>query len=320
MTQFATTYTRFDQVGVREQLSNIISNISPTDTPFMTNADKGKATNTLFEWQTDALAAASSSNQQIEGDDIVTTNIPAAVPTVRLKNYCEIARKLLAVSGTAQAVETAGRDNELSYQIAKQGKEIKRDMETSLLANKGAAAGSTSSARKTGSVIAFIKTNISKTGTAPVYTDTPTDVWTDGSTRAFTEVLLKDVVQQCFNSGAHPETVMVGAFNKQVASTFSGVVELNSPQKTSGQATIIGAANVYVSDFGNLTIIPNRFQRALNALVLDWDMVQINYLRPFQVVNLAKTGDAEKRMLIAEYGLQVNNEKGIGLVTDLLTS
>lgn len=318
MTQFATTYTRFDQIGVREQLNNIITNLSPTETPFMTNAGKGKATNTTFEWQTDALAAASTSNQQIEGDDV--TSIAAATPTVRLKNYCEIASKRLAVSGTAQAVETAGRENELSYQIAKQGKELKRDMESSLLANKGAAAGSTSSARKTGSVIAFIKSNISKTGTAPVYTDTPTDIWTDGSTRAFTEALLKDVVQQSFNNGAHPETVMVGAFNKQVASTFAGVVELNSPQKTSGQATIIGAANVYVSDFGNLTIIPNRFQRALNAIVLDWDMVQINYLRPFQVVDLAKTGDADKRMLLAEYGLQCANEKGLGLVTDLTTS
>src|SRR6476661_300537 len=134
MTQFATTYTRFDQIGVREDLSDIIYNISPTETPFVRNAGKGKIDNTLFEWQTDALATASSSNQQIEGDDI--TSIPAATPTVRLQNYAQISRKLVAVSGTAQAVDTAGRKNEFNYQLAKVGAELKRDMEKDLLENK----------------------------------------------------------------------------------------------------------------------------------------------------------------------------------------
>ncbi len=319
MTQFATTYTRFDQIGVREDLSNIIYNISPTETPFIRNAGKGKADNTLFEWQTDALATASSSNQQIEGDDITT--IPAATPTVRMQNYCQISRKLVAVSGTARAVDTAGRKDEFNYQLAKVGAELKRDMEKDLLENKGAAAGSTSSARKTGSLLAWIKTNVSRnSSTAPVYTTIPTDIWTYGTPRAFTEATLKTVLALMFDNGANPSTVMVGSFNKQAMSAFSGVVELTSTQKMSGQATIIGAASAYVSDFGTLSIVPNRFQVASTALVLDYDMVEVDYLRPMHKDDLAKTGDADKAQLLAEYGLKVKNEKGLGAVMDLTTS
>ena len=319
MTQFATTMTRFDQIGVREDLSNVIYNISPTETPFIRNAGKGKADNTLFEWQTDALATASSSNQQIEGDDI--TSIPAATPTVRLQNYTQISRKLVAVSGTARAVDTAGRKDEYNYQLAKVGAELKRDMEKDLLENKAAAAGSTSSARKTGSLLAWLKSNTTRNGsTAPVYTTIPTDVWTYGTPRAFTEALLKDNLKQVYDNGGSPTTVMVGSFNKQTMSSFTGVVELTSTQKMTGQATIIGAASAYVSDFGTLSIVPNRFQVASTALVLDYDMVEVDYLRPMQNIPLAKTGDADKGMLLAEYGLRVKNEKGLGVVMDLSTS
>jgi hypothetical protein len=317
VTAITNTFTRFDAIGVREELSDTIYNISPTETPFMTNAGRGKVSNTLFEWQTDALATAVSTNQQIEGDDI--TSFGAVTPTVRLGNYTEIARKTLIVSETEEVVDKAGRKSEIAYQLAKLGKELKRDMEASLLANKGANAGSTSVARKTASVLAFIKTNINKAsdGTAPVYTSIPTDVWTNGTQRAFTETIVKDVIQQAWISGASPTAVMVGAAGKQVFSTFAGVVELNSPQSRSGQATIIGAANTYVSDFGNLTVMPNRFMRTRDALVLDWDYVSVEYLRPFKQKELAVTGDAQKRMIITEYGLKVGNEKALGLAVDL---
>lgn len=317
MTQFATTYTRFDAIGVAEEVEDEIYNISPYDTPFMTNAGRGRVDNTLFEWQTDALAAASTSNQQIEGDDI--TSITAATPTVRIGNYVEIARKLVAVSGTLEATKRYGRGSELGYQMALKSKELKRDMESSMLANKAANAGTTAVARKTGSFLVFLKTNISKDagGTAPVYTTAPTDVWTDGSTRAFTETIVKSVLQQCYTSGAEPKTIMVGASNKQTASTFAGVVELNSPQSKSGQATIIGAADTYIGDFGKLSVVPNRFQRTSTAFFIDWDYVKVNYLRPLQTFALAKTGDAEKREILAEYGVAVGNEKAHGVAVDL---
>lgn len=319
MTIPVTSFTRFDAIGVREQLANTISNIAPVDTLFLSNAKKGKAKNTLFEWQTDTLAAAVSTNQQLEGDNI--TSYTAVVPTVRLTSYCEIAYKTLSVSDTQEEVDSAGRSSEVGYQVLKLGKELKRDMETSLLANKAAAAGSTTVARKTAGLKCYIKTNYDKAsdGLYPTYTTLANDTWDDGTQRAFTETITKNVLQQCYTSGANVSTIMVGPWNKQVFSGFSGVVELmNAAGK--GQATIIGAANVYVSDFGNLTVIPNRFMPSRDALFLDWDMVQVNYLRPFRTDVLAKTGDDHRRFLIAEYGLQVNNQVGLGIATDLSVS
>lgn len=318
MAPITNTFQQFQAIGVREELSDIIYNISPTETPFMQNAGRGKLAQTFFEWQTDALATAVTNNNQVEGDDIASFD--SVTPTVRLGNYAQISRKTVIISDTEEVVDKAGRKSEISYQLAKKGKELKRDMETGLLAAAhGASAGNSTTARVTASLPSFIKTNITKAsnGIAPIYTSIPTDIWTDGTQRSFTETLLKDNIQQCWTQGAEPKTIMVGALAKQVASGFAGVVELMSPQSKGGQATIIGAADTYVSDFGNLTVVPNRFQRARDAFVLDWEFISIDYLRPFKQEPLAKTGDAEKRMLIVEYGLRVKNEKALGIITDL---
>ena len=289
------------------------------ETPFLSNAKKGRCKQTLFEWQTDALASASTANQQLEGDNI--TSYPAVTATVRLGNYVEIARKVASLSATVGVVDSAGGANDMGYVIAKMGKELKRDMESSLLANKACNAGNTTTARVTGGLKAWIKTNYDKEAgaTIPSYTTTPSGTWSDGSARAFTETQVKAVLQSCFTNGANTSTIMVGAFNKQAFSAFSGVVELMANQGR-GQATIIGAADTYVSDFGRLSVVPNRFQPQDVAFFIDWDMVQVNYLRPVQAIDLAKTGDADNKMLITEFGLQVMNEKGLGLVNDLTTS
>jgi hypothetical protein len=320
MTIIASTFTRYDAIGVREDLSDEISNISPTSTPFMSNAKKGSCRNTFFEWQTDALASASTSNQQLEGDDIAT--FPAVTPTVRLGNYCEIARKSAILSDTVESVDSAGGANNMGYVVAKLGKELKRDMESSLLANKACNAGNSTTARVTGGLKAWIKTNYDKASdaTIPSYTTTPSGTWTDGTARAFTETQVKSVCQQGVSSGANFSTVMVGAFNKQAFSAFSGVIELMANQNRRGQATIIGAADTYVNDFGTLSIVFDLFQPTNAALFIDWDMVEVNYLRPFTTKELAPTGDAKKRLLVVEYGLQVLNEKGLGIVNDLTTS
>lgn len=320
MTIADNTFTRFDAIGVREQLSNVVANIDPTQTPFLTNAKVGKAKNTYFEWQKDSLAAAVSTNQQLEGDVIATHT--AVVPTVRTGNYVEIARKDYVLSETVKAVESAGGVNSPGYVAAKLGKEIKRDMETSLLANKGAVAGNTSTARKSAGLQAFIRTNYNKeaTGVIPdAYTTAPTDTWDAGNARAFDEVQVKDVLQQCYNNGANTSTIMVGAFNKQAFSGFDGIIELMANQGK-GQATIVGAANSYVSDFGTLSVVPNRFQPQDVAFFIDWSMVQVNYLRPYKMTDLAKTGDHERKLMTVEYGLQVNTDQGLGIVTDLSTS
>jgi hypothetical protein len=317
MTIIANTFQQFQAIGVREDLSDIIYNVAPTECPFLQNAARGKVQNTFFEWQTDTLASAVTTNQQIEGDDI--SSFDAVTPTVRLGNYTNIARKTVIISDTEEVVDKAGRKSEISYQLAKKGKELKRDMETALTANVGASAGSTSAARVTGSILAFIKTNTDKGagGSDPSYTSTPTGTRTDGTQRSFTESILKNVIQLAWTQGGNPKTLMVGALGKQVTSGFSGIAEKIMQQTSPEVTAIIGAADAYVSDFGTLAVVPNRFMRSRDGLVLDWDFIQVDYLRPFKQEPLAKTGDAEKRMLIVEFGLRVKNEKALGLVADL---
>lgn len=317
MAIIANTYQTYQAKGIREDLEDVIYNISPADTPFMSNIGRGKATATLHEWQTDALDAAVTTNQQIEGDDV--GSFQAATPTVRIGNYTNISRKTAIVAGTMEAVNKAGRDREMALQLAKRSKEMKRDMETAMLANLGANAGATGTARVSASLLAFLKTNVSKDagGVNPVWTTIPTDVRTDGTPRAFTEALLKTVLAACWTEGAEPKLVMVGASNKQTASGFSGVATKTYYQSAKVASAIIGAADVYVSDFGNVSIVANRFQRSRDALVIDPSMASVLFLRKPTTVELAKTGDAEKRMLLAEWTLKVHNEKAHGIVADL---
>ena len=320
MAAITNTYTRFDAKGVREDLSNVIYQISPEDTPFMSNIGKENVRNTFYEWQTDDLAAASTTNSQIEGDDI--TSFTAATPTVRLGNYTQISRKDVIISGTLESVDKAGRRSELSYQLAKRSAEIKRDMESTMLANQAAAAGSTSAARKTGALLAFLKTNTNKGtgGGDPSYTSIPDAARTDataGNLRSFSEVLLKDVIQKVWVEGGKPSIVMAGPINKQNLSRMAGIAGQRFNATGAKPSTIIGAADIYVSDFGNVSIVANRFQRERDVFVLDPEYASVAYLRPFQTVELAKTGDAEKRMLVVEWGLKVMNEKAHGAVYDL---
>jgi hypothetical protein len=314
---FTNTYTTFDAKGIREDLSDAIYNISPTDTPFVSNIKKEKASNTFFEWQTDSLAAASSSNQQLDGDDI--TSVTAATPTVRVGNYTNISRKTVAVSGTLEAVDKAGRKGELAYQLAKRSAEIKRDMEKAALENIGAQAGGTADARVSAGMGAWLKTNTAKGsgGTDPVYTNIPDAARGDGTTAAFTEAMLKSAMKSAYDNGGKPEMLMVGSANKQTASGFSGVATKTFYQSAVEETAIIGAADVYVSDFGTLAIVPNRFQRSRDAWLIDPEYAAIAYLRPFMTVPLAKTGDAEKRMLLVEWGLKVHNEAAHAGIFDL---
>lgn len=320
MTIITNTHTTYDLVGDREDLSDVIYNISPTDTPFVTRAGKGSANATFFEWQTDSLAAAVTTNAQIEGDDIASYDA-AANPT-RLGNYMQIARKTAVVADTTSAINMAGRKNEMAYQLSKKSAELKLDVASQLMDNIACVAGNTSTARVTGSLLAFIKTNFDKAanGVVPVYTTSPSDVWTNGTQRAFTETILKAVMKKCYDNGARPTALLVGSWVKQVASAFTGVAANRMNQQKVSPASIIGASDFYLSDFGLLEIVPNRFQRGRDAFFLDFEYVSIDYLRPFQSKPLAKTGDAEKRLIVVEYGLRVKNEKALGVATDLSTS
>jgi hypothetical protein len=320
MTIVTNTFTTFDAKGIREDLSNIITNIAPEDVPYQSNIGRESISNSLFEWQTDTLAAAAA-NKQLEGDDVASFD--AVVATVRLQNYAQISRKTIVLSATEEVVNKAGRRSELAYQIAKRGSELKRDQEFTFLNGAVAAAGSTSVARGTASLGAFIKTNVDKAsdGTNPSYTTLPNSARTDGTVRTFTETILKNVIQQVWAAGGTPKILMVGPVNKQRVSGFTGIASarynINGGDRP---ATIVGSADLYVSDFGQVAIVPNRFQRERDAWVLDPEYAKVTTLRPYQQIELAKTGDADKRMLIVEYGHKVLAENAHGLAADLITS
>ena len=322
MTAFGTTFQTFQAIGVREDLENTIYSISPTDTPFISNGGRGDAKATLHEWQTDSLATVDTGNAQIQGDDI--TAIPAATPSVRVGNYTQISRKLVLVAGTLDAVDKAGRQSELAYQLAKKSKELKRDMEAIALHNIAGSAGNATTAATMATMGAWLKSNISyytTDGGNPAYTSgVPAAARTDGTTRAFSETLFKAVLQSVWTSGGSLRMAMAGPANKQNLSQMAGIATHTYNFSGDNQMTIVGAADVYVSDFGVLSIVPNRFQRDRDVWVLDPEYYSIAYLRSFRTEKLAKTGDAEKRMLLVEWTLKVHNEAAHGLVADLNTT
>jgi len=320
MTIVSNTFTTYSAKGIREDLSNVITNIAPEETPFQSNIGRETITNTLFEWQTDTLADAAA-NAQLEGDDVASFDSVTA--TVRLTNYAQISRKTIILSNTEEVVNKAGRRSELAYQIAKRGSELKRDQEFIFLNGGVAVAGNTTTARVTASLGAFVKTNTDKqtNGVDPSYTTLPNSARTDGNVRTFTETILKNVIQKVWTAGGTPKILMVGPVNKQRVSGFSGIA--SSRYNINGgdrPATLIGAVDIYVSDFGQVSVIANRFQRERDAWVIDPDYAKMTVLRPYQQIELAKTGDAEKRMLLVEYGLKVLAENAHGLAADLITS
>ncbi len=307
------TFSTFAAIGMREDLKDFISNISPTDCPFTNAMGKAKAENTFFEWQTDALAAPNTGNAQIEGDD---TSIAAVTPTVRVGNRTQISNASVVLSRTEETVKKAGRSSELSYQIVKKTKELKRDMEAILTGNQASSAGSTTTARTTGSLEGWIKTNSSRGagGASGGFSAGVVSAATDGTQRAFNESLLKTVAQQVYSAGGDADTLMVGPAQKQVVSTFTGNV--NRMQDTS-KGTLATAIKVYESDFGDLKLVTNRFQRNRTAFVLQSDMWQLAWLDPIRIEDLAKTGDSMKKLLVGEYGLLARNEAASGVIADL---
>lgn len=314
------TYTKYDAVGQREDLTDVIYNISPTDTPIMSSIGKTKATAVNHEWQTDSLAAATTANALVEGADATSATLS---PTTRYGNLTQIVGKTVQVSGTLEAVDKAGRKSEKAYQLAKGSAEIKRDIETIITANQAKVAGDGSStARKMSSLLSFIKTNTSVgAGTTTAGAD-PTTIGVSArvdadTTRTFTETMLKEVVREVFSSGGTPSVLFVSPALKQTVSGFTGLAATRYQAPVSGQATILAGADIYQSDFGQISIVPNRFMRSRDALLLDPEYAALAYLRPFQTNDLAKAGDSEKTQILAELTLEVKNEAAHGGVFDL---
>ena len=318
MTAPVGTFTVYDtsstRGGLREDLTDMIYNLSPTDTPLMSTLAKSKATAVYHEWQTDSLAAATTANALVEGDDAVATT---ASPTFRIGNYTQIVGKTIQVSGTLEAVDKAGRKSQKAYELAKASSEIKRDIETILFANQASTAGSSSSARKMGTMLAWLKTNTSVGTSGADPTTAGSSTRSDGVVRTFTETLLKEVIREAYISGGNPKVLYVSPIGKQKTSEFTGIAQQRYMAPGDAPTTIIGAADVYLSDFGSVSIVPNRFMRTRDAVVVDPEYAALAYLRPFQTIELAKTGDSEKTQLLAELTLEMRNEAAHGIVADL---
>lgn len=320
MAQPTNTFDSYDSKGNREDLRDAIYDISPTDTPFMTNCGTAKATNRYHEWQTDSLAAAVDSNAVVEGDNVGTDSRAA---TTRVGNYTQISDKVALVSGTVEAVDRAGRDGEMAYQMAKSAKELKRDMESSLTANKAQVAGDATTARVLGGLGSWIATNdVFQTDGSPTVGASPTgtgvNARTDNSSlTALSEANLNTAIRNAWTQGGEPNMIMCGPVNKSKITAFVGNA---SKYKNVDDRKIVNAVDLYVSDFGELSVVPNRYQRERDVFVLDMDMWDVAYLRDFKQKELASDGDYERRLINVEYTLVSKNEKASAGVFDCTTS
>jgi len=316
------THTTFANVGTREDLSDKIYRVGYMDTPGLSMIPVGKATSTLHEWQTQALDSIDTSNAVLQGDDATTD---AAAVTVRLTNRTQISDKVARVTGTVEAVEKAGRSSEMAYQEIIKGIALKNDMEAILFGtNKAKVTGNDTTAPETASILSWIKTNTSK-GTAGGAADPSaadgTGTRTDGTQIPYTEARLKTVLQAMFAAvgPGKADTIMLGGFNKQVMSTFTGRATQTEDAKSK---KIVSSVDVYEGDFHTLKVVANARMRTRDVLVLDKSMWKVCYLngRKFVSIPLAITGDSTRRQILSEYTLEACNEKTSGGVFDCTTS
>lgn len=329
MAQPSNTYETYDAVGNREVLADKIWQITPEETPFISAIGKKDVEGVHPEWQTDTLATPDTNNNQPEGNDWVFQQIN---PTTRVGNYCQISDKRISISGTQDVVSKAGRRSEMAREIAKKGAELKTDMEVIALSNQPSSAGSGNAVanRLSGGFRAWLSTNdLLGSGGASGGFNTSTglvDAATNGTQRAFTKSLLDQAISAAYVAGGNPTMVMGSPYAKTVFSTFmsdANVANQRYETPRRSQTTIVAAADTYLSDFGTLTVVPNRQMAragasiARNVFLVDPSMAAVGTLRPIGRYTPAKTGDQEKQVLLTEWTLIVNNEASHAVVADV---
>lgn len=323
MAQVAGTTDTFDLIGAAEDVEDVIWNISPTETPALSRFPREKVTAVNHQWQTDSLAAAAA-NRYVEGDDSTYATVS---PTTMLSNYSQISKKTVLISGTADAIRKYGRKEEFAYQIAKKGKELKRDIEYAIVTNQGSSAGSGTVARSSAGLESMIAGNrvlagsTNTTGTSAGYAS---GVWTapvDGTTAALTESAFVSALTAAWTDGGDPSMVMVNSSQKRAIATFTGAsrfvgTTINQNEGRSVQSTVIGGVDGYISDFGEHKIMLNRYMRSSVVLCLDPDYWATGWLRPIRFEERAKTGDATRGELLCEWTLIGKNPDSSAKVQD----
>ena len=316
----ANTNETYDVSTIKEDLQDALISISPMETPFMSSVGRRSVNNTYFEWPVVSLTAPSTSNRVVEGEAAPGNDAPTNA--IRLGNYCQISDKVVEVSDTNEAVNGAGDAQKIAKQIAYKLRELKRDMEQMIVGdNNAAVAGSSGTARETASLSAFLTSNVDRgvggangtlSGTTAGYPDAAA---TDGTLRALTETMLKNVISSCWDNGAEPSLVLAGSGVKQkISSTFTGSA---TRYRDISDKKVVAAIDLYVSDFGELQIVPSRFIRSRDVFVLDPSYARIAYLQTTKQKPLARTGHSERRLISTEYGLQVDTEAAHGVIADI---
>ena len=318
MAQPTNTFDSYDAVGIREDLSDVIYKITPDDTPFYSKCSKGKAKNTLSEWQTDTLRA-SGANAHIEGDN---TTAAARSPTTRLGNYTQIFKDAVVVPDTDEGLDKAGRAREMGEQMLKVAAEQKLDIEKALFANNARVAGNNTTARELAGVGAWLKTNVNfqsgNSGANPTGdgTDARTD---DGTPTAFSQTKFDSVMQSIWEEGGKPDSVYLSAFQMNKALSFTGNNNQRS-QVQAGAERVIKSLAVYVTPWGTVEFVPSRENRSRDVFIMQDNMWEVAVLRPTKNVELAKTGDATTRQVVTELTLHAKNEAANGAIYDNTTS
>ena len=314
MAQPTNTFDTYDSVGIREDLSNVIYNVSPEETPLLSSIAKVKASSTLHEWLTDTLRD-SAVNAHIEGDD---TAAEARTAATRLQNSTQIFKNAVVTSGTDDVVDNAGRGKEMSYQIVKVGQEQKLDQEKAIMANQARVAGNSTTARKMAGLGSFVTTNVSNVGTNGANpTGDGSNARTDGTQTVFSQADFDTAMQGIWSEGGKPDCVILSAFQMDKALGFVGN---NNQRSTGASGKVENLLNVYVTPWGSVEFIPARENRARDVWIVEKDKLALASLRPMKSQALAKTGDNEKRQVVSECTLVVRNEKALGLVADCTTS
>ena len=306
----ANTLTTYSAIGLREELSDVIDNISPTATPFYSALRKKKIATRKPEWLTDSLATAAN-NAQLEGDDV--SSFTAVTAPVRWDQYAQISTKNFIISRTENIVDKAGRDKEIDYQTLKKTKEIKRDVEVAIIQNTTYNAGAAATARQTRGLAGWIRQGSVGAGAGAFPVPTTNTAPVAGTGRAWTEALLKALAQTAYNAGGEPNVLYVRPADKALTSAFAG--NATRFEKVE-QSTITAAYDWYVSDFGKIKVVPDRFCDAA-AYLIDHEHVSFGTLDPLSRSPLAKTGDAEKMLLTMEYALVMDNLDAHAVARDL---
>lgn len=305
------TYTRFTaSTNVREDLIDKITMTNPEKTPITSSSGKATAENTYHEWQRDNLRAPNANNAAIDGDDATAS---AKTPPVRVANQCQIFQDTVQVSGRAEVVKKAGMKSAMAYYKAKAYKELMRDMEAMIVSANPAVVGSGGAASKSGGLGVLLYSNAQHGvggSTVAHISGAPTVAPTAGTGRVFNETILKAGLQAAFiASGDIPDALYLSPNHKAVFSTFAGIAVNRNQVKDKKQASIVGGADVYMGDFGELEIVPHYIMAGgTNAFALDTDYIDIAYLRGFQSMPLAKTGDSTREQVLVDLTVRVTSE------------